>query len=812
MPAWQCVRYALRSLGKSPGFTSVVILILAFGIGANTTIFSLVNSLLLRPLAYKDPDRLLLITEVPKNGPQNQIGCLSYPHFTSIQEGNRVFSGLTAYTSETFNLTGRGEAEQISAARVSWNFFDVLGIKMARGRGFLAEEDRPGGKPVVLISDALWSRRFARRAGILGQPIALDSKSYTIVGVLPASFEFGFLGTQVEVWAPQVDQLGLFTPEQARGGVCFLDAVGRIAPGVSTHQAQAQMDVLYGQYMRQFPKLPDASPDNAVELAPLRDQLVGSFRPTLLLLCGAVALVLLIACANVAGLLLARALARKKEFAIRIALGASRTNLILQLLTESLVLSLLSGLAGTLLAIWGIKGVASAAENILPRAGEIKSGMDFSVLCFSLGVSVLAAILFGLTPALQVSRTNVSAALREEGRGSTGTRKRNLLRNALVAGQAGLSVVLLVGAGLLIRSFIRLQTQPPGFEPQGLLTMNLSLPSTKYEGWKTVHFFDQLLERIRAVPGVQSAAASSALPANPVRFSPILAEGQPEAPLPERPVVAVQMITPSYLQTMRIPLIRGREFTAGDKRESPPVILITRAFARRFFPKQDPIGRHVALGRRAARPEIVGVIGDVRNISISTDPQPEILVPFAQLSWPSLNLLIRTAGDPHTLIEPVRRQIGTLDADQPATSVQTMEELLAGARSQPRLMMTLLLLFAVCALALAIVGLYSVISYSVSQRTMELGVRMALGATRARVLGLVIGQGVGLALLGIGVGLTLSFLLTRLMASLLYGVSVTDPWTFVASPLLFLLFTLLASYLPARRATRIDPVEALRHE
>lgn len=809
---FQDFRHAVRTLGKTPGFTIVAVAILALGIAANTTIFTLVNSLLLRPLPYQDPGKLVLVTEAARTSQPNQIGCFSYPHYTMMVERNRVFSGLAAFTGEAFNLTNRGDAEQVAAARVSWNFFDVLGVRPALGRGFLADEDQEGGKPAVLISESLWSRHFQRRPDMIGQPITLDSKIYTVVGVLPRSFEFGFLGNRIDVWAPQVDHIGLVTPEQARGGVCFLNAVGRIVPGVSSQQAQAGMDVLSRQFMRQFPKLPDANPKNIVELAPLQERLVGSFRPTLLVLSGAVALVLLISCANVAGLLLARGLGRKKEFAIRTALGASRANLIGRLLAESTILALVSGAAGTALALWGVRAVTAAAENILPRTSELQNGIDLRVLCFSFGISVLTGVLFGLTPALQVSKPDIAAVLREEGRGTIGSRQRNFLRSGLVAGQVGLSIILLVGAGLLIRSFIRLQTQPPGFEPHRLLTMNLSLPPTKYKGWQMANFFDQLLNRIGTLPGVEAAAGSSALPANPARFSPILAEGQPEVPLPERPVITVQMIMHSYLRVMGIPLIRGRDFTAHDNRTSPSVVLINQALARRFFPARDPVGKHVLLGRRSDPSEIVGVIGDVRNISLSTEPQPEVLVPFSQLPWPSLNLLIKTAGDPHGVINSVRRQVSALDPDQPVTLVQTMEELLASARSQPKLMTILLGLFASCALILAVVGLYGVISYSVSQRIPELGVRIALGATKWDVLSMVIRQGVGLALLGITMGLLLSFVLMRLLSSLVYGVTTTDPLTFIVSPLVFLIFTLLASYLPAWRATRIDPVEALRHE
>lgn len=786
-------------------------MILALGIGATTTIFTLINSILLRPPPYQNPHELVFVTEVMRNG-EAEVGCFSYPQYKMMLEHVRIFSGLAAFSADSLNMSGRGEAEQLAGARVAWNFFQILGVRPALGRGFVADEEQAADQSAVIISDSLWKRRFHRRLDILGQGITLNARSYTIVGVLPASFAFDPVGNHIDIWAPQLDQISLITPEQARSGVCFLNAVGRVARGVSQQQAAAHLAVFSREYRKLYPTLPDASPKNVLEAAPLQEQMVGHVRATFLVLFGAVCLVLTIACANVAALQLVRALARKKELAIRTALGATHSSLLMQSVVESLLLTLAGGVLGSALGIALLKLCAASMEDLVPRTTELQNNVDVRFLCFSFGVALLTGVLVGLVPALQLSRFNIMGDLREEGRGTVGSLRGGAIRSLLVVGQVALSVCLLVGSGLMIRSFLHLRMQPCGFEPSRLLTMNVSLPSTKYQPGQMTAFFEQALERIRVLPGVRAAAGSSALPANPARFSPFLAEGQASVPVAERPVVSIQMITPSYLAAMGIPLIRGREFTVRDRRDSIPVAVINRALAQRYFPGQDVLGKHVYLGRRSIPCQVVGVVGDIRNISLATEAKPEIMVPFAQLPWPSLNLLIRTRGNPTDMAEPVRRQLQALDPDQPATSVQTMDELLANEQLKPKLTTLLLASFALCALVLAVVGIYGVISYSVSQRTRELGLRMALGATRQSVLTLVMKQGLRLAGWGIAVGLALSFAGTRLLSTLLYGVTATDALTFAASPCLFLGFAVLASVLPALRATRVDPLSALRDE
>ena len=804
------LRYALRMLAKNPGFTAVAVGTLALGIGANTAIFTVANTLLLRPLPYAQPDRLVLIAAAQINQ-RSRPGVFSFPRFTMMREHARSFSGIAAFTNEIFNLTGRGDPEQIPSARVSWNFLDVLGVRPALGRSFLPDEDQPGGKPVVLISSRLWRNRFGGAVDVVGKSVSLDSRDYTVIGVLPDGFVFSFLGSNVDIWAPKVFELNLATPDQIRAGAGFLSAVARLRDGVSRDQAQAEMDVLTLQYRQENPNRPDADPQQTVDVGDLQSQLVANIRPALLILLGAVGFVLLIACANVASLLLSKALSRKKEIAVRTALGASRGTLIRQLLTESLALAVFSGVIGILLSMWGTHVLSTLSQRSLPRIREI--GVDGFVLAFTAGLSLLTGILFGLMPALHISKADLNSALRDEGRGSTGSRRRNVARNLLVVSQVALSMILLVGSGLLIRSFIQLQTSSPGFDPKNVLTLGIALPPARYSTpQQMIAFYDQAIQQLRTLPGVEAVAISSALPVNPSRFSPVLIEGQPAVPIGQRPVVNIQTISPDYTKVMRVPLLRGRTFTDHDDPKAAAVAIVNQALVRQFWPAENPIGKRIWLGRRNISCEVVGVLGDVKNQNLTTEPRPEILLPFPQLPWAALNVSLRTTADPHSLISAVRHQLSEIDKDQPVTNVQTMEELFDSARSQPRLTMFLLGIFSATALLLAIVGIYGVISYSVVQRTQELGIRMALGAARGDILKLVIGHGLVLTGAGILIGLVASFALTRVMSTLLYQVSTTDPLTFALSSALFTLVALTASYLPARRATRIDPTSALRSE
>jgi putative ABC transport system permease protein len=802
---WIDVRYAVRMLAKSPGFALVAILMLALGIGANTAIFTVANTLLLRPLPYANPSRLALLF-ADRRG---QLQGFSYLRYSLLRDQTRSFSGVAAFASDTFNLTGRGDPEQLSSARVSANFFDVLGVRPELGRTFAANGDQPEAKPEVMISHSLWLRRFGAAKDTIGESAELDSRDYTIIGVLPSGFTFSELGANVDIWSPRVFEHSLASAERVRLGVGYIYGVARLESGTTGDQAQAEMDVLNRQYQRDNPGRPDVDPNQKVVVRDLQQQVVANFRPALLVLMGAVGFVLLIACANVASLLLSRALGRKKEIAIRSALGASRGALIRQLIVESLLLAMVSGICGILLSQWCTHVLASLTLSNFPRMADAR--IDLPVLAFTVAISLASGILFGLAPALQLSKPDLSTVLRDEGRGSTGTRGRSRARNLLVVTQVALSMVLLVGSGLLIRSFVRLQTVNLGFDPARVLTMRIALPPTKYATpLQQITFYNRVLKAVQSLPGVQVATITSALPLNPSRRSPMLPEGQPIVPFGQRPILDIQTISPDYTRVLRVPLLRGREFTDHDNADAPGVAIVNQAAVRRYWPNENPIGKHILLGQRPLPVEVVGVFSDLKNVTLGDDASPEVILPFPQLPWPLLNLSVRSAGDPHGLISAIRRQVSEVDKDQPLTDVQTLEELVGSASQQPRFTMLLLGVFSATALILAIVGIYGVIAYSVAQRTQELGIRIALGADQGDVLQLVVGHGLGLTLTGIVIGLAGAFALTRLMSSLLYQTSATDPIAFGASALLFTAVALLASYLPARRATRIDPTDALR--
>lgn len=802
---WTDIRYALRMLAKSPGFTTIAILTLALGIGANTALFTVANALLLRPLPYADPGRLALVFADRRGQTQG----FSYLRYTLLREQTRSFSGLAVFAADTFNLTGRGDAEQLSSARVSANFFDVLGVRPALGRVFAANGDQPGGKPEVMISHSLWLRRFGSAKDIIGQSIALDARDYTVIGVLPADFAFSQLGSNVDIWSPRVFEHSLASAERIRLGVGYLSGVARLRPGTTREQAQSEMDELNQEYQRGNPGRPDVDPNQKVIVRDLRQHVVANYRSAVLVLVGAVGFVLLIACANVASLLLSRALGRRKEFAVRAALGASRSALIRQLIIESLSLAIISGACGILLSQWATSMLASVTLDNLPSLTGVR--VDLPVLGFTVVISLTSGILFGMTPALQFSKPDLNAVLRDEGRGSTGTRRRNHARSFMVVLQVALSMMLLVGSGLMIRSFARLDAVRLGFDPANVLTMRMVLPPAKYgTPRQQIAFYNQALKAVQALPGVEAAAISSALPLNPTRLSPMLPEGQPVVPFGQRPILSIQTISPDYARALHVPLLRGRQFTDHDNADAPGVAIVNEAVVRRYWPNEDPIGKRIWLGQRPQAVAVVGVFGDAKNVNLENDASPEVILPFPQLPWPLLHLSVRTAGDPRSLVAAIRRQIALVDKDQPLTNVQSMEELLGSARAQPRYTMLLLVAFSATALVLAVVGIYGMIAYSVAQRTQELGIRMALGAGQGDVLKLMLGHGLGLTWAGIGIGLAGALALTRLMSSLLYETSATDPVTFAGSALLFTAAALLASYLPARRATQIDPAGTLR--
>ena len=799
------LRYSFRMMAKSPGFTALAIATLALGIGANTAIFTIANSVLLRPLPYKDPAQLVRIGACPD-------GCdISLPYFTLLRSANHSFAGVAAFQYEIANLETSDGVEQVPAERVSGNFFDVLGAPPLAGRTFTPQEDSPGGNQVALIGSELAARLFGNARAAVGQHLVFNSKDYAIIGVLPPRFGVQLLERQPEIWLPQLIDLSLVTPARVNLGGPYYEGIGRLRTGVTTAQAQVETAVIFQQYKQGKPANFDSTSDVKMTVSNLQNSLVANVRPTLLILSAAVGFVLLIACANVASLLLFRALARRKEFAVRSALGAPRSVMIRQLLTESVLMAVMSGALGVLLGHIGTKFLSAFTQTNLPQVVDVP--VDARVLAFTLAISVLSGIVFGLTPSLQLSRPNLSSTLTEEGRGSAGTRQRNRARAILVTTQVALSMVLLIGSGLLIRTFVRLRTVDAGFNAQRTLTAQTFLPPTSYPlPAQKIAFYQNALQQLRSIPGVESVGISTAVPVVPTHETPARFEGQPELELGHRPLVFIESISPDYPKAMGIPLVGGRAFDPNDDATSAPVVLINQAAVRRFWPNQNPIDKVVWIGNLPPC-RVVGVLGDTKNDQLATPPQPEVFFPFPQFPYPTLYLTLRTGGmDPHSVASALRARIAAVNHDQPITDVQTMEERLAAASAPTRSMMLLVGVFSVTALVLAVVGIYGVIVYSVAQRTRELGIRMALGASNRDIFSLVIGDGLKLALAGILIGLAASFVLTRLMASLLFQTSATDPITFAASAALFAGVTMLASYLPARRAMKVDPMVALRCE
>jgi len=798
------LRFGVRLLSKNRGFTLATVLTLALGIGANTAIFTVTNALLLRPFPFREPERLVSITAQDKT--TDRGGTLL--RYELVRDLNQSFVAVAVWTNDNLNLTGSGEPLQVPIARVSPGFFSMLGVQPQLGRAFSEEEGRPEGKPVVMLSNSIWRNRFHADRNIVGQPVNLDGVPHVVVGILPANIQFPFVGA-IDIWTPRYFELSLMTPQRLRMGVGYLSMLGQLRPAATLASANAELAVLNQRYREQNPSAPDADPAVRMTAAPLRDLVVGNLRGKVLVLAAAVGIVLLIACANVASLLLSRALARKKEIAVRTALGASRSTLVWQLLTESLLLALLAGVIGVALSWCATQALITWGASQVPQG--IPIGLDLRVLLFTLIISILAGIIFGMVPALQLARSNPNSALRDEGRGVSVGHTRAQMKNLLVVGQVALSLLLFMGAGLLLRSFVRLLRVDPGFESQNVLTMNVSLPTVKYaRPEQQIAFFDEVLRRVSALPGVRNAAISAALPLSAKRITPVLPEGQPDVPLPRRPFIDIEAISPQWFQTMRVPLRDGREFTVADNAQAPKVLIVNETFARRFWPNQNAVGKHITVGRSPAPAEVIGVAADAKNNGLEQEAQAQLYLPFPQLPWGDMNLLVRTAVPPQTITSAVRAQIAAVDPDQPITNIQTVEELMASSRSQPRFTMLLLGAFSATALVLAVIGIYGVLAYSVAQRQHEFGIRLALGARRADILHLVVRQGLMLAIAGIAAGLVASFFLTSLLSSIVYKVSTRDLLTFSLTPALFLCIALLASYLPARRATKVDPIEALK--
>src|SRR3954452_1569480 len=802
----QDVRYGARMLLKNPAFTAIAVLALALGIGANSAIFSVVNTLLLRPLPYKNPGQLVVIWEnathlgFPKNTP-------SPANFLDWQKQATLFEGMAAFAERTFNLTGVGEPERLEGRRVSATLFDLLGVRPIVGRGFVPEEDKPGTR-VALLNESLWRRRFGSDPGVIGRALALNGESYTVVGVLPNRVRLPAFGNWRDpVWVP----LAFPAEEAASRGNHFLEIIGRMKPGVSLEQARAEMATIMARLAQQYPE--DNTRIGTVVNA-LHEEIVGNMKPALLILLGAVAFVLLIACANVANLLLARAAARHKEIALRLALGADRTRLTKQLLVESVMLSLLGGIVGLLLAYAGLRVLTRFIPADVANAEMIN--IDIKVLVFTLLVALVTGLVFGLAPASQAAHFNINDTLKEGGRDSGAGPRGKRLRSALVIAEVAVSFILLIGAGLLINSFMHLRNLDPGFRADHLLALNVDLSETKYpDNPKRTAFFDEVVRRIQALPGVRSVAVAGNLPFTYNGDSmPIGAEGIPDQPPDQRSDVVFRAIGPGYFSTMGLPLVRGRDFNDQDTLDTALAVVVSEKTARHYWPNDDPIGKRIKNGSAtadAAWRTIIGVVKDVRQNDFIAEPKMQMYFTYRQLRSLMPNaLIVRTAVDPLSLATSVRNAIWAVDKDQTVANIDSMEHIVAGAVARQRFSMRLLASFAGIALVLAAVGIYGVMSYSVAQQTREIGIRMALGAQRGDVLKMTVKQGLKLVGVGLGIGLVSAFILTRVMASLLFGISATDPTTFISISLVLMAVAILANLIPALRATRVDPMIALR--
>ena len=805
-------RYGVRMLMKRPGFTAVAIIALALGIGANTAIFSVVNAVLLKPLPFSDPDRLMKVYETDKHRGVTQ-GSASYPDFADWRDQNHVFERIAAFHDSSYILTGGDDAVRFQGAVVSADLFALLGVTPILGRTFLPEEDKPGDSGrVVMLSHGLWQRQFNSDPNILGRSLTLDGMNYSVVGVMPAGFKFPIGNEPVELWTTFAVESQGTDAMTAQRGAHYLKVIARLKPDVTISQAQAEMDTIASRLEQQYP---DENSHRGVYVVGALEDLVGDVRPALFILLSAVGCVLLIACANVANLLLARATTRHKEMAIRAALGASRMRVVRQLLTESVMLALVGGALGLLVALWGTDLLVVLSGDDIPRATEI--GLDGGVLLFTLAVSVLTGVIFGLVPAIQSSRPDLSESLKEGGRGSTEGARRNLIRSALVVFEVAIAIVLLVGAGLLIESLRRLQKINPGFDSKNVLTLRMGLPDVKYTTEKQVAFYRELLERINALPGVARASSVLPLPLSGDRVRTTFeTEGRPIAQ-GDLPTAELRAIGLDYFRAMAIPLVKGRDFTARDDGKAPSVIIVNSAFAEKFFPGEDPIGKHIKPGisfdeDEPPMREIVGVVGNVRHLKLDAAEEAEFYAPHAQIPFDSMTLVVKSDKDPRGLVGAIQQEVRAMDKDLPVFDIKTLDDYVSAAVAQPRFNTLLLAIFAGLALVLTAVGLYGVMSYSVAQRTHEIGIRMALGAQASDVLKLVVSQGMLLTLIGVAIGLSAAFALTRLMASLLYGVSATDPATFAIVAATLSAVAFLACYIPARRAMKVDPMIALRYE
>jgi putative ABC transport system permease protein len=812
----QDLKYGLRVLLKSPGFAAVAVMVLALGIGANTAIFSVVNAVLLRPLPYQDPGHLVQVWHVPpaKSFPGMTEFSVSAANFLDWREQNRVFEQLAIYSYSTLNLSGKGQPESVTSAVVSPNFFSVLRVQPRFGRAIAPGEDQQGRANVVVLSHAFWREHFGSDPGIVGQNITLNQQAYTVVGVMPPRFE---MPPAVQIWTP----LAWTDKEKAVRGEHHYGVIGRLNPATDLKQAQAEMNTISSRLEEQYPA--DDTGWGAV-VVPLREQLVGSVRPALLVLLGAVAFVLLIACANVANLMLAKTLGRRKEIAIRSALGASRVRIVQQVLSETVLLALAGGILALFIAHWGVRFISSFLSNQLSLSPEIK--LDTWVLGFTLAVALLTGVLAGLVPALRLTRTDLNEALKQ-GLGRTDADSGGeRTRGVLIVSEVALSLILLIGAGLMIRSLWMLRSVDPGLDPNNVLTMTIGIPvpSTRFPTpLQQSNFFNDVLLRVRTLPGVESAGVIDTLPlTGGGSTQPIAIEGRPAQQMADQPEVAVRIVSPGYIRAMHIPLLRGRDLSEVDAAARPEAVVISDSMAKRFWPNENPVGKHLTMtffpdGSR----EIVGIVGDVKDSGLDViDPVAMLYMPLAQLTPPLLggwtsfpmSLVVRTNANPSSLTSAVTEAVHQVDSELPLLQIRTMQDVVGESLSQQRFNMQLLAVFAGLALLLAAIGIYSVLSYSVKRRVREIGIRMALGARVRDVLRLIVIEGMRPTLIGVVIGLAGALALGRVLANLIYGVKPTDPITFGAVSVLLAAVALFASIVPAYRATRVEPLKTLRDE
>jgi len=804
------LKYALRMLAKTPMFAIIAILTLALGIGANSAIFSVVDTVLLRPLPFKDPERIVMAWSRYVNDNEGR-GVHSFPDYEDLRDQSQSFSGMAAYTRTAGTLAQAEDAQALEGVAITPEIFDVLGVPPLLGRGFNQEEAKDQGARVVVLTYPLWQRAFGGDQKILGQQVTLSGRSHTVIGVMPPGWKFPVEDEHIDYVVP----LQYLTASALTNrGSHFLSVVGRLKPGVRVQQAEAELSAIAGRLSKQYP---DTNMNfTSMNVVTLHSDVVGDVRPALIILLGAVVLVLLIACANVANLLLARAASRSREIAIRTALGASRLRVIRQLLCESLLLALMGGTAGLLLAWWGVDLLGAAGPQGLPHIAQIK--VNFTVCAFTFALALGSTVLFGLIPALQVSRPSVNESLQQGAKGSTGGLHTNRLRAFLVVSQVSLSLLLLAGAGLLIKSFFNLRATNPGFDPVRLMTMNLTLPRVRYPDLdQQIRAHDAIMEKISAIPGVESAGGVNPLPlAGNIASLSLMVSGAAPLPRGNHPGAGYLIVKPDYFQAMKIPVLQGRAFNRMDTKDSPLVVIINEAFVHKHFPDRNPIGQQVMIDRgegKAPPCEVVGVVGNSRHDSLAAPPGPEMYVPFPQDPVRTLDVVMRVRSTSLVGLQAdVKRAVHEVDKDLFVPKLEPMTAVLSTQLAQPRFNMMLLAVFAGVAMILAAIGIYGVIAYGVTQRTREIGIRMALGAQRTQMLGMVLRQSLTLVAIGIGIGFLIALGATRVMATLLYGVGANDLSTYVVVIFLLSAAALLASYVPARRAMKVDPMVALRYE